>query len=95
MTKADIVEKVSEKVGLSKKDSFDQVELVLEIIKATLEKGENLKISGFGNFEVRKKNSRKGRNPVTGEAITIEARRILTFKSSQILKNIINAHSNK
>jgi integration host factor subunit alpha len=90
MTKVDIVEKVFKKVGLSKNESEEMVEEVLELIKATLEGGENLKISGFGNFVVKKKADRKGRNPQTGEPITIEARKVLTFKPSPILKQAVN-----
>ena len=90
MTKADIVERVYEKIGLSKPDSVKLVEQVLEIMKGTLERGENLKITGFGNFVVKKKSDRRGRNPQTGEEITIEARRILTFKPSALLKQSIN-----
>ena len=91
MTKADIVEKVFEKVGLSKKESAELVEQVFEVMKTTLESGENLKISGFGNFVVKKKADRKGRNPQTGDAMTIAARRILTFKPSVLLKKSINS----
>ena len=65
-------------------------EKVLEIIKETLEKGEKIKISGFGNFVVRQKRARRGRNPQTGEEIEITARKVLTFKSSPILKQILN-----
>jgi len=90
VTKADIVERVYEKIGLSKPDSVKLVEQVLEIMKGTLERGENLKITGFGNFVVKKKSDRRGRNPQTGEEITIEARRILTFKPSALLKQSIN-----
>lgn len=90
MTKADIVECVAEKCGISKKDSIDMVESVFSVLKATLENGEDIKISGFGKFEVKKKHERKGRNPQTGEAIMIEARTILSFKPSTILKESIN-----
>lgn len=90
MTKADIFEKVSENLGLSKKESAELVEAVFSLIKSTLESGEKLKIAGFGNFEVKQKADRRGRNPQTGEAITIEARRILTFKPSAVLKAAIN-----
>ena len=93
MTKADIVESVYEKVGRSKKESYDLVEHVFEVLKQTLEKGEKIKVSGFGNFEVRKKAHRKGRNPQTGEEIIIEARRILTYKPSTLLKQAINGNS--
>ena len=90
MTKADLVDIVHETVGFSKKDSAELVEKLFELIKATLEQGEKIKISGFGNFEVRSKRSRLGRNPRTGDAIEISARRVLTFKPSQILKNALN-----
>lgn len=66
------------------------VEAVFSLIKSTLESGEKLKIAGFGNFEVKQKADRRGRNPQTGETITIEARRILTFKPSNVLKTAIN-----
>jgi integration host factor subunit alpha len=91
MTKADIVERVSERCGIPKKDSIEMVESVFNILKDTLENGEEIKISGFGKFEVKSKHARKGRNPQTGDAITIEARRILTFKPSTILKYNINS----
>ncbi|MDA8429816.1 MAG: integration host factor subunit alpha [Geobacteraceae bacterium] len=90
MTKADIVEKVAEKCGISKKDSIDMVESVFSVLKTTLENGEDIKISGFGKFEVKNKHERKGRNPQTGESIIIDARRILSFKPSTILKESIN-----
>ena len=90
MTKAELVDKVYENVGLPKKKSADLVELVLEVIKATLETEEKIKIPGFGNFVVKAKSDRRGRNPQTGEAITIEARKVLTFKPSVILKTLIN-----
>lgn len=90
MTKADIIEAVYTNVKLSKKDAAEVVELVLETMKTTLEKGEKLKISGFGNFHVRVKKSRVGRNPQTGQEIEIGSRRVLTFRPSQVLKNALN-----
>lgn len=90
MTKADIVEKIHTTTGLSKKDSAAMMESVFAIMKESLEAGETIKISGFGSFVVNEKNARRGRNPQTGEAITIEARRILTFKPSSVLKQSIN-----
>ena len=91
MTKADIVENVYEKLGVySKKEAAEIVEVVFEAIKETLASGEKLKISGFGNFVVRGKAERIGRNPKTGDKITISARRVLTFKPSQVLKNGLN-----
>lgn len=91
MTKADIIERVTERCGITKKDSIDMVESVFSIIKSTLEAGGDIKVSGFGKFEVRKKHERRGRNPQTGEAIVIEARRILSFKPSTILKNALQS----
>ena len=84
MTKADIVEALYEKVGFSKKEAADLVELVFDTIKGTLSKSEKIKISGFGNFVVREKRSRIGRNPQTGQSIEISARRVLTFRPSQV-----------
>lgn len=90
MTKADIIEKIQAQTGGSKKESSDLLEAVFNLMKNTLETGEKIKIAGFGNFEIRQKTDRRGRNPQTGEAITIEARRVLTFKPSQLLKQAIN-----
>lgn len=90
MTKADIIEAIYQKVGYSKKDAADLVELIFNTIKDTLARGEKIKISGFGNFVVRDKKSRTGRNPQTGEAIQISARRVLTFKPSQVLRAEVN-----
>lgn len=90
MTKADIIESVYQQVGFSKKESAEIVEMVFDTIKQTLERGEKIKISGFGNFLVREKNARVGRNPQTGEEIEISARRVLTFRPSQVLKAAIN-----
>ncbi len=91
MTKADIVETLYEKVGFSKKEAADLVELVFDTIKSTLAQGMKIKISGFGNFVVREKRSRVGRNPQTGQSIEISARRVLTFRPSQILRSEVNA----
>jgi integration host factor subunit alpha len=91
VTKADIIESVYEKVGFSKKEAAEIVEMVFDTIKETLERGEKIKISGFGNFLVRDKKSRVGRNPQTGEEIEISARRVLTFRPSQVLKNALNS----
>jgi len=91
MTKADIVERIYEKVGFSKKEATDVVESIFEIIKGRLENGEKVKISGFGNFVINAKRPRKGRNPQTGEEIVISGRRVLSFKPSPVLKKSINA----
>ena len=90
MTKADIVDQVYVKTGLSKKESADIVEKVFDLVKETVAKGEKIKIAGFGNFVVKEKSTRRGRNPQTGQEIEISSRRILTFKPSQILKSAIN-----
>ncbi|MBC87613.1 MAG: integration host factor subunit alpha [Bdellovibrionaceae bacterium] len=90
MTKADIVEKVYEKIGFSKKEASELVELVFSQLKDVLCNGDKVKISGFGNFVVREKKSRVGRNPQTGDQITISARRVLTFRPSQVLKAMLN-----
>lgn len=91
MTKADIIDRVCEQVGgFSKKEAADLVETVFDVMKATLEAGEKIKISGFGNFVVRDKKPRPGRNPQTGTEIMIEARRVLTFKPSPVLKSALN-----
>jgi len=90
MTKAELVENVYEKVGFSKKDSAELVELIFDTLKDALTQNQKIKISGFGNFLVRQKRSRIGRNPQTGEAIEISARKVLTFRPSQVLKNALN-----
>lgn len=93
MTKADIVQAVYTKLGgFSKKESADLVDLVFETMKETLGRGEKIKISGFGNFVLRDKRQRQGRNPQTGEPITITERRVLNFKASQLLKQALNDH---
>jgi integration host factor subunit alpha len=90
LTKIDIVEKIHQQMAFSKKDSADLVESILSIMKSTLGTGEKIKIAGFGTFEVKQKKDRRGRNPQTGEAIIIDARRILTYKPSNLLKTRIN-----
>ncbi len=91
VTKADIVDRVCDKVGgFSKKDAADLVDLVFKTMKDVLVEGEKIKISGFGNFVVRDKDPRPGRNPQTGDEILIEAHKALTFKPSNILRGILN-----
>lgn len=90
LTKAELIESIYEKIGFSKKEASDIVELIFETLKTTLEKGEKVKISGFGNFVVRQKRPRIGRNPQTGQEIEISSRRVLTFKPSQVLKSALN-----
>lgn len=92
MTKHDIVNKVYASVsGLSKREATEMVDIVFDTMKAALERGENIKLSGFGNFTVRFKKARPGRNPKTGESIEIAARKVLTFKPSHLLKKYLNS----
>ena len=91
MTKADIIDVIYNKVGgVTKKESAKLVEAVFSTMKETLSRGEKIKISGFGNFVVRAKKERMGRNPQTGQPIVIDERRVLSFKPSQVLKNALN-----
>ena len=90
MTKAEIVEIIHEKTNFTRQEAVEYFEQVFEIIKETLEKGEKIKISGFGNFIVREKRPRQGRNLKTGEEITIMARRVLKFKPSTALRKVVN-----
>ena len=93
MTKADLIEAVYQKEGFSKQESQELVELVFEIIKFTLESGENVKLSRFGNFVLKDKKSRMGRNPWTGEDMEISARRVVTFRPSDVLKARVNGNN--
>jgi integration host factor subunit alpha len=91
MTKAEIVQALYTRVGgFSRKESAEFVDLVFEMMKETLGTGVKIKISGFGNFVLRDKRQRPGRNPQTGDPIRISERRVLTFKASQILKQVLN-----
>lgn len=93
MTKAEIIDSVYEKVGeFSRKEAAEIVDQVFMIMKEVLAEGDKVKVSGFGNFVVREKQQRIGRNPQTGQPIQISARRVLTFKPSQVLKNLLNPH---
>lgn len=87
LTKADIAEHLFENFGINKKDAKEMVELFFEEIRASLEDGEQVKLSGFGNFDLRDKPQRPGRNPKTGEDIPISARRVVTFRPGQKLKS--------
>jgi len=92
LTKADFVEAVYTKIGgLSRRDAAEIVDLLFESMKETLADGDSVKISGFGNFVVREKKPRVGRNPQTGQDIEISARRVLSFKPSQVLKDQLNS----
>lgn len=89
LTKLDMVERIISTVDLSRKDAKILVDQFFEEIKQALEQGESVKLSGFGNFDLRDKNERPGRNPKTGEDIPITARRVVTFKSGQKLKAMV------
>jgi integration host factor subunit alpha len=95
MTKVDLINGVYEKLGFSKRESSEIVEQFFEIVKNSLVQGENVKISGLGNFMVKHKKARKGRNPQTGEEIEIASRKVMNFKLSQVLKNEINSAKEK
>jgi integration host factor subunit alpha len=90
LTKIDIVQNISDRLGTSKRDSTRIVESVFEIMKEQISKGNTIKISGFGNFLVKSKKARRGRNPQTGVEMEISARKVLTFKSSNILRKELN-----
>jgi len=90
MIKAKLVEIVKEKAHFTGQEPAAYVDQVFQILKETLEKGEKVKISGFGNFVTREKRPRRGRNPQTREAVTISGRRVLTFKPSAILRKVVN-----
>jgi len=87
MTKAEIIARIYEKVGFSKKEATDVVEATFEVVKGCLENGEKVKISGFGNFVVNTKRPRKGRNPQTGEEMTIQPRKSVVFRPSKTFQN--------
>ena len=89
LTKANLSELLFEKVGINKREAKDIVESFFEEIRVSLEKGENIKLSGFGNFQIRNKPQRPGRNPKTGEEIPILARKVVTFHASQKLKTAV------
>ncbi|GGD77983.1 integration host factor subunit alpha [Lacimicrobium alkaliphilum] len=91
LTKADMAEHLFEKLGINKRDAKDLVESFFEEVREALETGEQVKLSGFGNFDLREKNERPGRNPKTGEDIPIKARRVVTFRPGQKLKSRVES----
>jgi integration host factor subunit alpha len=93
LTKADMAERLFEEVGLNKREAKEFVDAFFEIVRSSLENGEQVKLSGFGNFDLRKKNERPGRNPKTGEEIPISARRVVTFRPGQKLKSRVEAYA--
>ena len=92
LTKADMVDYLFEQLGLNKREAMDVMELFFEEIRIALEKGEPVKLSGFGNFALRDKKQRPGRNPKTGEDIPITARRVVTFHPGQKLRSQVEAY---
>jgi integration host factor subunit alpha len=92
LTKADIADRLFNEVGLNKREAKEFVDAYFEIIRGALENGENVKLSGFGNFQLREKNQRPGRNPKTGEEIPISARRVVTFRPGQKLRARVEAY---
>ena len=90
LTKADLANLLFEKVGLNKREAKDMVETFFEELRKSLEDGKSIKLSGFGNFQLRDKPERPGRNPKTGEEIPITARRVVTFHASQKLKSLVD-----
>lgn len=93
LTKADMAERLFEEFGLNKREAKDLVEMFFEEIRNALESGQQVKLSGFGNFNLREKNERPGRNPKTGEEIPITARRVVSFHPGQKLKARVEAHA--
>ncbi len=93
LTKAELADLLFERLGLNKRESKDMVEAFFEIIHGTLVTGEDVKLSGFGNFNIRRKAPRPGRNPRTGESIPIKARNVVTFHASHKLKEQIQGHA--
>lgn len=91
LTRADLAEVIYQKVGLSRSESASLVEFIIEEVLSSLERGEEVKISSFGNFMVRDKRARIGRNPKTGEEVTITPRRVLSFRPSQVMKQRVDA----
>ena len=92
ITKADMAEKLYEELGINKREAKEIVEMFFEEIRAALESGSQVKLSGFGNFDLRDKKQRPGRNPKTGEEIPISARRVVTFRPGQKLKARVEAY---
>ena len=86
LTKADMAERLFEELGINKREAKELVEIFFEEVRSALERGHQVKLSGFGNFDLREKNQRPGRNPKTGEEIPITARRVVTFRPGQKLK---------
>jgi len=90
LTKADLIESIQEELNLSKNECYEIVELVIELIKSSLENDEDVLISGFGKFCIKNKDARRGRNPASEQPMMLPARKVVTFKCSGKLRNLIN-----
>jgi len=90
LTKAQLVEDVHQQIGFSREDSVEIIEILIELIKYSLERGNDVMISNFGKFQVREKEARRGRNPATGESLILDPRRVVTFKYSGKLRDLLN-----
>ena len=95
LTKSDIIEDLNNEIGLNKREAKELVDILFNDIKSLLSEGHEVKLSGFGNFQLRDKSPRPGRNPRTGEDVEISARRVVTFKSGQKLKESVKALTNE
>ena len=93
LTKAEMAERLFEEVGLNKREAKEFVDAFFDALRESLERGQGIKLSGFGNFDLRSKNQRPGRNPKTGEEIPISARRVVTFRPGQKLKARVEAYA--
>lgn len=93
LTKVDMAERLFDDLGLNKREAKEMVEMFFEVIPRALEEGQQVKLSGFGNFDLREKKERPGRNPKTGEEIPISARRVVTFRPGQKLKSRVEAYA--
>jgi integration host factor subunit alpha len=89
MTKADLVDRIFEKIGLSKKEAQEIIEILFDTMKQTFVEGESIKISGFGTFNVRQKMARRGRNPKTGDDLEINPRKVISFRASNQIKSVL------
>ena len=92
LTKADMVERLYDELGLNKREAKDLVEMFFDEVRAALAQGEEVKLSGFGNFQLRNKSERPGRNPKTGLVIPVSARRVVTFRAGQKLKSLVEGY---
>ena len=95
LTKAEMAEQLFDELGLNKREAKEMVEMFFEIVRGSLENGTQVKLSGFGNFDLREKKQRPGRNPKTGEEIPISARRVVTFRPGQKLKARVEAYAGR